>query len=359
MIISDVQFGNRLRGLRNLANLSQEELAKAAFPDKDANAARQRLGRIERGITYPNSREVVALLGAVASQLPLSHDEIRSFLMAQPVLERSLGRKEISDSISDLEITLQEQLDSKTDGLSEEQLASVNNARQVLRVLRKIAGLLPEQNFWDAFIRCAQIQQVGSHLRRMYGSLQRDEVLPRARVRTMDTTIGFLEALQGTRSVPRLIEGQPVMKVMCAWVDALEKGDTLFAVSYSSPEDSWRSAQWKPYRKANLDAARRGAKITRVRIYDSFKELDCLEDILTEQKEAGIKVLVIDAKKLNNIFFDFGLFFNLIVGVLSWNRATRSPEAIEILPLNEQWEYHRMIRAYQKWLGENAEEWNS
>lgn len=349
---SDLEFGDRLRGLRGQAGLSQEELAQLVFPRRPVGAARQRMGRIERGYSRPKLTEVVSLLRVLGDHLWLSQDEIRDFLLRRPMPDR----KEVLAHLVNVQDAL-EKLGTQPNELSMERQELVEEVTRTVRVMRKIASLLPDRDLWETFVSSVQVKRVGSQLQEVYRLLQVESLLTKPEVVAMRNAVSFLETLEGVKSHSRLTQARDPLEIVCNWVNSLEKGDALFAVSYSQPRYSWlsRSQRWPEYHQANLDAARRQAEITRVFIYRSGEELDEIRPILREQEDAGITIVTVNADKLNVELLDFALFFGQIVCILSWDLDTRSPESIEFFSINDQSAQHRLIRAYQSLLIKNAD----
>lgn len=354
MNIDTRSFGQILHSLRRQADVTQNDLAKKAFPDiSSAEASRQHLGRLERGESEPSEEQIEALSKVLAEYLGRSISEVKDLLVSQPS-----RRQEVFQHIVNLQLLLDGIPDSteQLGPLKKAEKDLINSLRQELAhtivIMQRLVKLIPEQIFWNALIKWVSFQTPGTRLQALVGLIRPDILKMKERLASVDS-IRFLSSLEfQSPNIPWLqdSEAKKAIEVMTLWMNALDCNDKLIATHYADPKTSWYHESWNKYREANLRAARRGVLIHRYFIYQDSSELDRLEKVFKEQSTNGIRIYTVPADRLNSYILDIAIFMDTFVGLLQWTPDTRKPANIDFFPIGDKPVQTILIEHYEELL---------
>jgi transcriptional regulator with XRE-family HTH domain len=347
-------LGKRVWLMRREAELTQNKLAEDAFNYSKEDAARQRLGRIERGDTEATPDEIKSLAEVLSRCLLRPSEDIYDYLTS-----KEARREHSVAQISTIENGLNTLISSEK-VLSSPEKDVVRYLLQLIDFAHNLEQV-KETDFDVLFPIWLSIVKLASQLRVLFGIIPMDRALPSIDQRKgLDSAVKFLRNIQIGYSMPSGQETRDLTApknpalIMSLWVEALRENDEFFATSYVQPHASWLTRDWLRYRDVNINAAKENARLTRVIIYNKLDELDSMKDIIEEQLKAGTVILTIDAKQLDR-HLDMGVFFGRFLGVLALSAAERIPLSVEFFPLDGSRPQDQLILSYKDMLTAKGE----
>ena len=361
-------FVVNLRRLRIEAGLTQTKIADEVYSEeKNESARRQKYGRIERGEVKPSREEISRIAEVIAEELGLAASNVQEELSSEPARrEKALEWVGVIRDIADMaHFRLSIMVSKPDEEMLKKAREAIEESQMTLSVLERLAMLVPERVFWEAFIKYICFSAAGTKMQNLYSLLASDErILSDNDRKKLILAVKYLKNLEkhgieDFGDIDTAMDSPPPY-VMKLWIDTLRRGDEVTATHYVKPEFSWNTDDWYEYHRANVRAAYwRGVKITRYFIYNEKEELDKIDKILVEQDKAGINVRILQKEEAGKYVLDIAVFLKVFLAVLNLDANTRKPTNLELLSMQDYPAQRAFVHVFKESMDVKSKQYKS